>query len=98
MKRWSLCFLIGTVAAVFALLGLACQRSPPTALPSSKLQGSVANNQPLANPGGEAATVSTRGSVALTGEFFKPQGTNNQSCASCHIPEEAWSISSTLGS
>jgi cytochrome c peroxidase len=92
MKRLRLCLLIGTVAAVFALLGLACQRSQPAALPSSKLQGSITNNQPLPNPGGEAATVSTRGAVALAGEFFKPQGTNNQSCASCHIPEEAWSI------
>lgn len=95
MKRrgsWSLGLLIGTVAALVALLGLACQRSQPAALTSSKLQGSIPNNQPLPNPGGEAATVSTRGPVALTGEFFKPQGTNGQSCASCHIPEEAWSI------
>jgi cytochrome c peroxidase len=91
MKRLRLGLLAGTVAAVLALLALACQRSQPTALPSSKLQGSIAN-QPLANPGGEAATFSTRGAVALAGEFFKPQGTNNQSCASCHIPEEAWSI------
>ncbi len=95
MKRrgsWSLCFLIGTVAAVIALLGLACQRSKPAAPTSSRLQGSIANNHPLPNPGGEAATFSTRGSIALTGEFFKTQGKDGQSCASCHIPEEAWSI------
>jgi mono/diheme cytochrome c family protein len=46
----------------------------------------------MPNPGGEAATFSTKGSVDLTGEYFKTQGTNGQSCASCHIPEEAWSI------
>ncbi|HYG82133.1 MAG TPA: hypothetical protein VD861_17165, partial [Pyrinomonadaceae bacterium] len=95
MKRrssWGVGFLLGAVAAVAALLGWACQTSKPGALPSSTLQGSIPNNHPLPNPGGEAATFSTRGAVALTGEFFKPQGTNNQSCASCHIPEEAWSI------
>jgi mono/diheme cytochrome c family protein len=46
----------------------------------------------MQNPGGEAATFSAQGSVNLTGEYFKPQGTNGQSCATCHIPEEAWSI------
>jgi mono/diheme cytochrome c family protein len=46
----------------------------------------------MQNPGGEATTFSARGSVNLTGEYFRPQGTNGQSCATCHIPEEAWSI------
>jgi mono/diheme cytochrome c family protein len=46
----------------------------------------------MPNHGGEAATFSTRGAVDLTGEYFQAQGTNGQSCASCHIPEEAWSI------
>lgn len=61
-------------------------------MPSSKLQGSIPNSKPLQNSGGEVATFSSSGSVNLTGEFFKPQGTNRQSCATCHIPEEAWSI------
>jgi cytochrome c peroxidase len=91
------------VVAVLALLGLvwglaSYLRSKPaaptasTAPTSSKYKGSIANNQPMQNPGGEAATISTHGSVALTGEYFKAQGTNGQSCATCHIPEEAWSI------
>jgi cytochrome c peroxidase len=46
----------------------------------------------MPNSGGEAATFSAHGSVNLAGEFFRAQGTNGQSCASCHIPEEAWSI------
>ena len=50
------------------------------------------NNQPIRNPGGAAATFSTQGFVVLTGEYFQAQGTNGRSCASCHIPEEAWSI------
>lgn len=80
-----------------ALLGLAVGlayylRSTRTAPTSSKFHGSIPNNHPLPNPGGEAATFSPKGSVDLTGEYFQVQGTNGQSCASCHIPEEAWSI------
>jgi cytochrome c peroxidase len=55
-------------------------------------QDSIPNNHPIRNPGGKAATFSTQGSVNFTGEYFQAQGTNGRSCASCHIPEEAWSI------
>src|SRR5215212_10390906 len=97
MKRWSsrsTGLRGGVVVALLGLaLGVACSKSSkPGAPTSSKLQGSIPNSQLLPNPGGEAATVSARGSVDLTGEFFQTQGTNGQSCASCHIPEEAWSI------
>ena len=100
MKRYSSRILglrIGAVVAVVALLGLAWGlayylRSRRVAPTSSKFQGSIPNNHMMRNPGGEAATFSTQGSVNLTGEYFQPQGTNGQSCASCHIPEEAWSI------
>ena len=54
--------------------------------------GSLPNNIPHRNPGGYAATFSTQGLVDLTGEYFQPQGTNGRSCATCHIPEEAWAI------
>ena len=56
------------------------------------VQSSIPNNHLFRNPGGKAATFSTQGSVNLTGEYFQAQGTNGRSCASCHIPEEAWSI------
>jgi len=46
----------------------------------------------MPNGSGEAASLSTKGSVELTGEYFQTQGSNGQSCASCHIPEETWSI------
>jgi mono/diheme cytochrome c family protein len=46
----------------------------------------------MPNPGGEAATFSTQGSVNRTGQYFRVQGANGQSCSTCHIPEEAWSI------
>lgn len=53
---------------------------------------SIPNNRPAPNPGGAAATFSTQGAVDLAGEYFQAQGTNGRSCASCHIPEEAWGI------
>jgi cytochrome c peroxidase len=85
--------MIIVVALLGLAWGLACSLpSKRVALTSSKYQGSIPNNQPVQNPGGDAATFSTRGSVNLTGEYFQAQGTNGQSCASCHIPEEAWSI------
>ncbi len=100
MKRYSsrsLGIRIGVTVAVVVLIGLALGlayylRSKRVAPTSSKFQGSILNNHPMRNPGGEAATFSTQGSVNLTGEYFQPQGTNGQSCASCHIPEDAWSI------
>ena len=95
MKRrgtWSLGLLVWTVAAVVALLGLACQGSKPAEPTNPLAEGNLPNNYPLPNSGGEAATFSTRGFVALKSEFFKPQGTNGQTCQSCHIPAEAWSV------
>jgi cytochrome c peroxidase len=100
MKKYSsrgLGLRIGAVVAIVALLGLGWLlfyylRSQPVAPTSSKLQGSISNTHPLPNPGGEAATFSTRGNVDLTGEYFQTQGKNGQSCATCHVPEEAWSI------
>jgi hypothetical protein len=59
---------------------------------SPKPKNRIPNNHPVPNPGGKAATFSTQGFVDLTGEYFQAQGTNGRSCASCHIPEEAWSI------
>ncbi|HKQ75073.1 MAG TPA: hypothetical protein VJ810_15360 [Blastocatellia bacterium] len=59
---------------------------------NSASHDSIPNNHPVKNPDGKSATFSTQGSVDLTGEYFQAQGTNGRSCASCHIPEEAWSI------
>lgn len=92
-------FRILAAVAVIVLIGLGLGiayylRSWSRHMPqtSSRLSGNIANNHPLPNPSGEAATISTKGSVNLTGQFFKAQGSNGQSCATCHIPEEAWSI------
>jgi cytochrome c peroxidase len=100
MKRFSsrsLGLRIAVALALVAITGLALglayylrsRRFSPSA---SKFQGTLANNQPIRNASGEAATFSTQGAVNLTGHFFRAQGANGQSCATCHIPEEAWSI------
>ncbi len=101
MKRHSplsLGFRTRAAAAVVALvcltLGLTYDPAtrPAGASAAPEFQDSIPNNHPVRNPGGKAATFSTQGSVSLTGEFFQAQGTNGRSCASCHVPEEAWSI------
>jgi mono/diheme cytochrome c family protein len=51
-----------------------------------------ANKDTFRNPFGRAGTVSTQGAIDFESEFFKPQGTNGRSCATCHTPEDGWSI------
>jgi cytochrome c peroxidase len=75
-------------AAVALLLALGWEMEPAPAAQES----SIDNNEPFRNPAGHAATFSTQGVVDLTGEYFQAQGTNGRSCATCHIPQEAWSI------
>ena len=53
---------------------------------------SVSNNETFRNVSGRSGTFSTQGSIDLTSEYFKAQGTNGRSCATCHTAEEAWSI------
>jgi cytochrome c peroxidase len=50
------------------------------------------NNFPHVNPSGLSATFSTAGVIDLRGEYFQAQGTNGRSCATCHVPQDAWSI------
>lgn len=88
---------IGAVVVLIGLLGLGWAvarylRSKPGAPTSSKFNGTLASNHLMPNTGGEAATFSSKGSINLTGQFFQVQGKNGQSCASCHIPEDGWSI------
>lgn len=100
MKRRSSrvqCYRIGAAAALVALIGLVwgigyVLVSGPVEAAISTGQESIPNNHPVRNPGGKAATFSTQGSVSLVSEFFQAQGSNGRSCASCHVPEEAWSI------
>ena len=77
-------------AAVALFLTLGWSSGPaPTA---GKTEDTLDNNQPFRNFAGQAATFSTQGFIDLTGEYFQAQGSNGRSCATCHIPQDAWSI------
>jgi len=84
--------LVLVVALVLGLASILVSNPDLVAHVNSIDAQSIPNNFPHPNPGGKAATFSTHGAVDLTGEYFQAQGTNGRSCASCHIPEEAWSI------
>ena len=60
--------------------------------PAAQGPSTIDNNEPFRNPAGHAATFSTQGVVDLTGEYFQAQGVNGRSCVTCHIPQEAWSV------
>ncbi|MGA6826962.1 hypothetical protein ACO9S2_05020 [Nitrospira sp. NS4] len=45
------------------------------------------------DPNGVLKTYSSTGTIDLTGPFFQSLGTNGRSCASCHQPSDAWSVS-----
>jgi len=55
----------------------------------------IKNLQPYKDPSGTLETYSTQGSLDLTNPFFQSLGTNGRSCASCHAPSDAWSVSAT---
>ncbi|MFO1304845.1 MAG: cytochrome C [Burkholderiales bacterium] len=50
------------------------------------------NMLPMPNASGLSATYSTAGAIDLAGPFFRSLGTNGRSCASCHQPDDAWTI------
>jgi hypothetical protein len=77
-----------TVIVLFIGVGWGLRYAPS----ADELQTSIDNNHPVQNPGGHSATFSTEGFVDLTGEYFQAQGENGRSCATCHIPQEAWAI------
>ncbi len=84
---------VAAVALLGMTVGFAYDLMPgPVGETAPASNQSNPNNRPEPNPGGAAATFSTQGSVELTGEYFQAQGTNGRSCATCHIPEEAWGI------
>ncbi len=78
------------IAAIVVLVALGWARDhAPSA---QEIETTIDNNQPFRNPAGHGASFSTQGVIDLTGEYFQAQGTNGRSCATCHVPEEAWSI------
>jgi hypothetical protein len=81
--------LVMLAAAFQAGVGIAQERPSDHRLLTKVLP----NNFPLINADGLSATFSTQGFVDLTGEYFQAQGSNGRSCATCHVPQNGWSIS-----
>lgn len=80
--------IVALAAALAAAVGVAQQRASDHA----SLAKALPNNFPQINADGFSATFSTSGFVDLTSEYFHAQGSNGRSCATCHIPQNAWSI------
>ncbi len=63
------------------------------AVPIADAAASGPNPQLSFNGAGILGTYSTNGPVDTDNAFFKDLGTNGRTCASCHVPSSAWSIS-----
>lgn len=78
------------------LLAFAGACAAPTEEGSGNLRQAVAsqlpNNAPVADDAGHSASFHTAGYVALDGNYFTPQGSNGRDCATCHVPDDGWSI------
>ena len=55
--------------------------------------GFLPNLFPFQDPTGKVETFNNNGKVDLTGPFFQSLGTNGRSCATCHQPSDAWTVS-----
>jgi len=54
---------------------------------------SIPNLYPFPNENGFLATYNIPNTpIDLTGPFFQSLGTNGRTCASCHLPDQGWSI------
>ncbi|HTS65402.1 MAG TPA: hypothetical protein VMH28_25450 [Candidatus Acidoferrales bacterium] len=82
----------GAALAVAAALGTVVAIAQERSSDNRALVKALPNNFPQINPNGLSATFSTQGFLDLTGEYFQAQGSNGRSCATCHIPQNAWSV------
>lgn len=82
---------VAALALTAFAAGIAYNLSPG-ASGAAASQERINNNRPEPNPNGASATFSTQGEVGLAGEYFRAQGANGRSCATCHIPGDAWGI------
>ncbi|MDD5580991.1 MAG: hypothetical protein PHY16_17175 [Methylobacter sp.] len=87
-------YLIGIITLALSYGSvIAASDVPPFLHPGNLLQRfNLPNNFPFPNSSGYAATYSKNGFIDLGNEFFQNLGTNGRSCASCHQPQEGWTI------
>lgn len=53
----------------------------------------IPNLKPFEDPAGAVATFSTAGNIHETNPFFQSLGTNGRTCATCHEPDQGFSLS-----
>lgn len=53
----------------------------------------IPNLKPFEDPAGAVATFNTAGAIHETNPFFQSLGTNGRSCATCHQPDQGFSLS-----
>ena len=80
-----------TMVAVLGLSALLAEAS----LPVTACAAEAATPQPQEFPdvSGILETLSTTGAINRRGAFFQSLGTNGRTCGTCHVPEEAFSLS-----
>jgi cytochrome c peroxidase len=84
---------VRALSAVGALLALGWGPGYTSGAQSRSVHpDTISNHHTFRNSSGRAATFSTQGAIQITGEYFQAQGSNGRSCATCHTPEDGWSI------
>src|SRR5579862_4359364 len=53
----------------------------------------IPNLKAFQDPAGDVATFSTAGNIHETNPFFQSLGTNGRTCATCHQPDQGFSLS-----
>jgi cytochrome c peroxidase len=63
------------------------------ALAAATAAAALPNLFPFRDPSGVLQTYSPAGSLDTTGPFFQSLGTNGRTCATCHVPQDAFGLS-----
>jgi cytochrome c peroxidase len=74
---------------------IACAAAVLGAAAAASLTGAAsqpANQLTFAGPTGQVTTLTTNGSFDMSNPFFQVLGTNGRTCATCHRPAQAWTI------
>jgi cytochrome c peroxidase len=88
MKRSSATMILVSAAASVAIASL-------TAFGVADTRSFLPNLYPFSNSSGQLQTLGASGALDLNNPFFQSLGTNGRSCASCHLPDQGWSISAS---
>jgi cytochrome c peroxidase len=80
-------------AVIIAILGASTGAVvPPVAHADAASSAAIMNLEPFADPSGAIATFNTNGRIDTRSTFFQSLGTNGRSCATCHVADQAFSI------